>query len=324
MEYTRGFTRFLLAESGNSSEIPLDQRFLYHKFGKTHLQFLVPNNGFRQNFSQALRIRPDVGLSEIWSTAFNSDSFLMSGHSKWSTIKRKKGANDAKRGKLFTKLIKEISVSARDGGDEEVNPRLRVAVQNARGANMPQATIDRAIRRGTGEEAGVVYEAAMYEGYGPAGVAVMVDTLSDNRNRTVAEVRHVFTKHGGNLAEKGAVAWMFTQKGHIEINSEETTEEELMLAVMDVGAEDIQDSEEVFEVFCSVETFETLKQSLESEGISFSQSSLAWISRNTLDVAGENAGKIVRLLEDLEDLDDVQRVFSNFDIEEDELQKLLS
>lgn len=248
----------------------------------------------------------------------------MSGHSKWSTIKRKKGANDARRGKLFTKLIKEITVSAREGGDEEANPRLRVAVQNAKGANMPQATIDRAIRRGTGEEAGVVYEGAMYEGYGPAGVAVMVDTLSDNRNRTVAEVRHVFSKHGGNLAEKGAVAWMFTQKGHIEISSEETTEEELMLAVMDAGAEDIQDSEEVFEVLCPIETFEALKQSLESEDISFSQASLAWIPQNTLDVAGENAEKIVRLLEDLEDLDDVQRVFSNFDIEEDELQKLLS
>lgn len=248
----------------------------------------------------------------------------MSGHSKWSTIKRKKGVNDAKRGKLFTKLIKEITVSARYGGDEETNPRLRVAVQNAKGANMPQATIDRAIRRGTGEEPGTVYEAAMYEGYGPAGVAVMVDTLSDNRNRTVAELRHVFTKHGGNLAEKGAVAWMFTQKGHIEIKSTATNEEELMLAVMDAGADDLQDSEEVFEVLCPIEAFEDLKHSLESEGISFSQASLAWIPQNTLDVAGVNAEKIVRLLEDLEDLDDVQRVFSNFDIEDEELQKLLS
>ena len=244
----------------------------------------------------------------------------MSGHSKWSTIKRKKGANDAKRGKLFTKLIKEITVSARDGGDEETNPRLRIAVQNAKGANMPQATIDRAIRRGTGEEPGAVYEEAMYEGYGPAGVALMVDTLSDNRNRTVAEVRHVFTKHDGNLAEKGAVAWMFTQKGHIEISSEETTEEELMLAVMDAGAEDIQDSEGVFEVLCSIDAFEVLKQSLESKGIFFSQASLAWIPQNLLEVAWENAEKIVRLLEDLEDLDDVQRVFSNFEVEEDELQ----
>ena len=248
----------------------------------------------------------------------------MSGHSKWSTIKRRKGANDAKRGKLFTKLIKEITVSARDGGDEETNPRLRAAVENAKGANMPQATIDRAIRRGTGEEPGSVYEAAMYEGYGPAGVAVMVDTLSDNRNRTVAEVRHVFTKRGGNLAEKGAVAWMFTQKGHIEISSVVITEEELMLAVMDSGAEDIQDSDGVFEVYCSIDAFEAMKKSLELEGISFSQASLAWIPQNTLAVAGENAEEIVHLLEDLEDLDDVQRVFSNFDIEEGELQKLLS
>ena len=212
----------------------------------------------------------------------------MSGHSKWSTIKRKKGANDAKRGKLFTKLIKEITVSARDGGDEETNSRLRAALQNAKGANMPQATVDRAIRRGTGEEPGAVYETAMYEGYGPAGVAIMVDTLSDNKNRTVAELRHVFTKHGGNLAEKGAVAWMFTQKGHIEISSMETTEEKLMLAVMDAGADDLQDSEEVFEVLCPIEAFEALKQSLASEGISFSQAALAWIPQNTLDVAGVN------------------------------------
>ena len=248
----------------------------------------------------------------------------MSGHSKWSTIKRKKGANDAKRGKLFTKLIKEITVAARDGGDEEVNPRLRAAVTNAKGANMPQATIDRAIRRGTGEEPGALYESPMYEGYGPAGAAVMVETLTENKNRTVAAVRHVFTKRGGNLAENGAVAWMFTQKGLIEVSTESAVEDDLMLAIMDSGAEDIQDSDDVFEVLCSIEEFESVKQSLETAGISLLQSSLAWIPQNTLAVTGDDASKILCLLEDLEDLDDVQRVFSNFDIQEEELQKLLA
>ena len=248
----------------------------------------------------------------------------MSGHSKWSTIKRKKGANDAKRGKLFTKLIKEITVSARGGGEEESNPRLRSAIQNAKGANMPQATIDRAIRRGTGEEPGAIYEESLYEGYGPAGVAVMVETLSDNKNRTVADVRHVFTKRGGNLAEKGAVSYMFAKKGLIEVSADEVGEDDLMLAVMDAGAEDLQNSEDVFEVLSAVESFEAVKQALESAGIEFSQATLAWTPQNTLAVEGDDAEKIVRLLEDLEDLDDVQRVFSNFDIQEEELQKLLA
>ena len=248
----------------------------------------------------------------------------MSGHSKWSTIKRKKGANDAKRGKLFTKLIKEITVSARSGGDEESNPRLRTAVVNARSANMPVATIERAIKRGTGDEPGAVYEEGWYEGYGPGGVAIMVETLTDNKNRTVADMRHVFTKHGGNLAEKGAVSWMFAQKGLLEVPADAIGEEDLMMAVMDAGAEDIQDSDEVFEVLTSVESFGAVKQALEDSGIRFGQALLAWIPQNTLAVEGDAAGKIVRLLEDLEDLDDVQRVFSNFDIQEEELQRLIA
>ena len=248
----------------------------------------------------------------------------MSGHSKWSTIKRKKGANDAKRGKLFTKLIKEITVSARSGGDEESNPRLRTAVVNAKGANMPMSTIERAIKRGTGEEPGAVYEEGSYEGYGPAGVAILVETLTDNKNRTVAEIRHVFSKHGGNLAEKGAVAWMFAQKGLVEVSSAALSEEDLMMAVMDAGAEDIQDSEEIFEVLTPVERFEAVKRALDEAGTDFSQASLAWIAQNSLAVEGDDAEKIIKLLEDLEDLDDVQRVFSNFDIREEELQKLIA
>jgi YebC/PmpR family DNA-binding regulatory protein len=250
----------------------------------------------------------------------------MSGHSKWSTIKRKKGATDAKRGKLFTKVIKEITVAARDGGDENTNPRLRAAVQNAKTANMPQATIERAIRRGTGEEPGVVYEAGLFEGYGPGGVAIIVETLTDNRNRTVSEVRHSFTKHNGNLAENGSVAWMFEQKGVVEVDKATVDEEDLMLAVMDAGAEDIQDGDEVHEVVAPVPDFEAVKKALESSGIAFSQAELAWIpkSDNMLEVQSQQAEQIIRLLEDLEDLDDVQKVYSNFDLGEEELQLLMA
>lgn len=249
----------------------------------------------------------------------------MSGHSKWSTIKRKKGANDAKRGKLFTKLIRELTVAARSGGgDEESNPRLRSAVQNARGANMPQDTINRAVRRGTGDEPGAVYESAVYEGYGTAGVAIIVEALTDNKNRTVSEVRHAFSKHNGNLAEKGAVSWMFSQKGLIEVDANAIGEEDLMMAVMDAGGEDIQAADGVFEVLSSVESFEAVKRALEDATVTYSQASLAWVPQNMLAVEGGEAEKVLRLLEDLEDLDDVQKVFSNFDIQEEELAKLLA
>ncbi len=246
----------------------------------------------------------------------------MSGHSKWSTIKRKKGANDAKRGKLFTKIIRELTISARNGGDETANPQLRAAVQNAKAANMPQATIDRAIRRGTGDEPGAVYEAGVYEGYGPGGVAVMVETLTDNKNRTVAELRHVFSKHNGNLAENGSVAWMFEQRGVIEVEKNGMEEEDLMLAVMDAGAEDLHDSEGIFEVISPVAGFDQVKKALDDNEIAFSQASLAWLPQNMLEVQGKEIEQIIRLLEDLEDLDDVQKVFSNFDIQEEDLQRM--
>ena len=217
-------------------------------------------------------------------------------------------------------------MAARDGGDENANPRLRAAVQTAKTANMPQATIERAIRRGTGEEPGVVYEAGLFEGYGPGGVAIIVETLTDNRNRTVSEVRHAFTKHNGNLGESGAVAWMFEQKGVVEVDKGTADEEDLMLAVMDAGAEDIQDGDEVHEVVAPISDFEAVKQALESSGIAFNQAGLAWIpkSENMLEVQSHQAEQIIRLLEDLEDLDDVQKVYSNFDLGEEELQQLMA
>ena len=247
----------------------------------------------------------------------------MSGHSKWSTIKRKKGVNDAKRGKLFTKVIKELTVAARNGGDEESNPRLRTAVQNAKAANMPHVTIERAVKRGSGEDEDVHYEELVYEGYGPGGVAIMIEILTDNKNRTVAEVRHTFSKYNGNLAENGSVAWMFEQKGLIEIDKTAVDEENLMMAVMDAGADDIHDEEEVFEVVCSVASFEAVKKALEESSILFNQASLVRLPQNMLEVKGKEAEQIVTLLEALDDLDDVQKVFSNFDIEEEELQNLM-
>ena len=251
----------------------------------------------------------------------------MSGHSKWSTIKRKKGAIDAKRGKVFTKLIREITVAAKDGGgDEDSNPRLRAAVQNAKAANMPVSTIERATRRGTGEEPGTVYEEGLFEGYGPGGVAVMVETLADNRNRAVSEVRHVFTKHNGNLGESGTVAWMFERKGVIEVERANASEDDLLLAVMDAGGEDIQSGDEVNEVTTQVFDLEAVKKALEDNGIAFAQASLAWVPKieNMLEVGGEGVEKIIRLLEALEDLDDVQKVYSNFDLPEAELEKLMA
>jgi YebC/PmpR family DNA-binding regulatory protein len=249
----------------------------------------------------------------------------MSGHSKWSTIKRKKGANDAKRGKLFTKLIRELTVAAREGGgDEESSPRLRSAMQAARTANMPQSTIERAVRRGTGDEPGAVYEPGLFEGYGPGGVAVIVETLTDNRNRTVSEIRHVFARCNGNLAENGSVAWMFEQKGLLAIDKSLASEEDLMLVVVDAGAEDIQDGNDVHEVFTPVADLENVKHALEVAGLKYSDAHLAWVPRNTLEVDARQAEQIIHLLDGLEDLDDVQKVYSNFDLGEEQLQKLMA
>jgi len=221
----------------------------------------------------------------------------MSGHSKWSTIKRKKGKVDAERGKIFTRLIKDITVAARNGGgDETANPRLRSAVAAAKSANMPSTNIDRAIKKGTGELPGVVYEEGTLEGYGPAGVALYIEILTDNRNRTVADVRHCLTKHGGNLAESGAVAWMFEKKGLITVPSEGLDEEEILMVVMDAGAEDLKSEESFFEIISSTEDLEKIKATLESSGIKYDSANLTMYPKNTIKLEGKDAETLLNIL----------------------------
>jgi len=247
----------------------------------------------------------------------------MSGHSKWSTIKRKKGKADAERGKIFTRLIKDITFAARNGGgDENANPRLRSAVAAAKTANMPAANIDRAIKKGTGELPGVVYEEGVLEGYGPAGVALYIEILTDNRNRTVADVRHSLTKHAGNLAESGAVAWMFEKKGLITVPSERLDEEEILMVVMDAGAEDLKSEEDFFEITSSAEDLENVKAALESSQIKYDSANLTMYPKNTIKVEGKDAETLLKILEALEDLDDVQNVYSNFDIDMSVLESM--
>ncbi len=248
----------------------------------------------------------------------------MSGHSKWSTIKRKKGANDAKRGKMFTKLIKEITIAAKmGGGDPEGNPRLRSAVTAAKGENMPKDNIDRAIKKGTGDLGGAIYEEILYEGYGPGGVAVLVETMTDNKNRTVADIRHFFAKSGGNLGESGCVAWMFDQKGTISVAKEGTTEEEMMDLALEAGAEDVVEEDDSFQIITAPEAFNDVVEQLEKAKIKFSEATISMIAKNTIDVTEEKAARsLLRLLDNLEDHDDVQKVHANFDIT-DELMDLL-
>lgn len=248
----------------------------------------------------------------------------MAGHSKWSTIKRKKGANDAKRGKIFTKLIREITIAAKTGGgDPEGNPRLRSAITAAKGENMPKDNIDRAIKKGTGDLGGAVYEEIMYEGYGPGGVAVLVETMTDNKNRTVADIRHFFAKSGGNLGEFGCVAWMFDRKGTLTVDKDAASEDELMDAALEAGAEDVVEEEESFQVITSPETFNDVVEYLEKAAVSFTGAELAMIPKNTVEVIEEQVAKsLLRLLESLEDHDDVQKVHANFDISDDLMEQL--
>lgn len=249
----------------------------------------------------------------------------MSGHSKWSTIKRKKGAIDAKRGKVFTRLIKEITVAARSGGggDPEGNPRLRTAIAAAKAENMPKDNITRAIKKGTGEIAGEVYDEIRYEGYGPGGVAVIVDCMTDNKNRTVADVRHAFSKNNGNLGETGCVAWMFQQRGLIQIEKEGISEEELMDMALEAGAEDVVEEEEEFQVLTAIEDFGGVRDALEEAGIKFIEAAVTMIPENTIEVTEENVAKnLLRMLETLEDHDDVQNVYANFDIDDDLMEQL--
>lgn len=246
----------------------------------------------------------------------------MSGHSKWATTKRKKAAIDAKRGKMFTKLIKEITIAAREGGgDPAGNPRLRLAVDNAKSANMPQDNIERAIKKATGELEGVTFHEFTYEGYAPGGIALLVEVATDNKNRTVAEVRHLFSKGGGTLAETGSVAWMFDRKGAITFPKEGKTEDEILEIILDAGADDLQTEEDFFEIQTPIESFEPVRKALAEKNINIENASLQWIAQNYVRVSGEDAEKVINLIESLEENDDVQNVYSNADIDEESINK---
>ncbi len=243
----------------------------------------------------------------------------MSGHSKWATIKHKKGALDAKRGKIFTRLIKEISIAAKNGGDPDTNPRLRGAIVAAKAENMPADNIKRAIQRGTGELPGATYEEFSLEGYGPGGVAILLDINTDNRNRTVSEIRHVFGKNGGNMAEAGAVSWMFHKKGDIVVPKSAAKEDDLMGIVLEAGAEDLRDDGDNWEVLCEPSVYEAVLEAVKKAGIEPVSSSVSMIPQNYIKLEGAAASQMIRLMEALEEQDDVQNVHSNFDID----QKLL-
>lgn len=246
----------------------------------------------------------------------------MSGHSKWSSIKHKKAAKDARRGKLFTKLIKEITVAARmGGGDISANPRLRTAVQTAKAASMPNDNIERAIKKGTGELEGVHYEEIHYEGYGPGGAAILVQALTDNKNRTVQEIRHLFSKYGGNLGETGCVAWMFDKKGLITVEKTKVGEDQLINLALEAGAEDVREEDSLFEVVTRPEDFEKVRERLEREKIPTVAAQITMIPKSTVFLDGHNAEQILKLTEELEELDDVQGVAANFDIPNELLEQ---
>lgn len=246
----------------------------------------------------------------------------MSGHSKWSTIKHKKAAKDAKKGKLFTKLIKEITIAARlGGGDISSNPRLRTAVAAAKANSMPNENIDRAIKKGTGELEGVSYEEIQYEGYGPGGAAILAQVLTDNKNRTVSEIRRLFAKHGGNLGETGCVAWMFEKKGLITVEKSQIDEDRLMGLVLEAGAEDVREEADLFEVVTQPEDFERVKEKLEKEKVAMASAQIAMLPKNTVDVDERYAEQILKLTEELEDHDDVQSVSANFNIPDEVMEK---
>ena len=246
----------------------------------------------------------------------------MSGHSKWSTIKHKKAAKDARRGKLSTKFIKEITVAARmGGGDINANPRLRTAVKTARANSMPGENIDRAIKKGTGELEGVTYEEIQYEGYGPGGAAILAQVLTDNKNRTVSEIRRLFTKHGGNLGETGCVSWMFDKKGLLTVEKSQIDEDRLMDLVLEAGAEDVKDEGEIFEVVTRPEDFEKVKEKLEHEKVPIASAQVTMVPKNTVDIGEKHAEQILKLTEELEDHDDVQSVSANFNIPDELMEK---
>jgi YebC/PmpR family DNA-binding regulatory protein len=249
----------------------------------------------------------------------------MSGHSKWATIKHKKAATDAKRGRAFTKVIREITIAARvGGGDPDSNPRLRTAILAAKNENMPSDNIERALARGTGTLEGEQYEEVKFEGYGPGGVGIIIEVVSTNRNRVVSEIRHMMNKHGGNLAENGAVGWMFHRKGDIVVSKEKADEDKMLSIVLDAGAEDLQDDGEAWQVLTPPEAFEPVREALTKAGITPDSAEVGWVPQNYVKLTGTQAAQMLRLMEALEEHDDIQKVYANFDIDEKEMQAVMA
>jgi YebC/PmpR family DNA-binding regulatory protein len=249
----------------------------------------------------------------------------MSGHSKWATIKHKKAATDAKRGRIFTKLIREITIAARvGGGDPDSNPRLRTAILAAKNENMPNDNIERALARGTGTLEGEQYDEVNFEGYGPGGVGMIIEVVTTNRNRLVSEIRHLMGKHGGNMAENGAVGWMFSRKGDIVVSKEKASEDKMLSIVLDAGAEDLRDDGGAWEVLTSPESFEPVREALVKDGITPDSAEVGWVPQNYVKLTGNQAAQMLRLVEALEEHDDVQKVSANFDIDEKEMQAVMA
>ena len=247
----------------------------------------------------------------------------MAGHSKWANIKYRKMKEDAKRGRLFTRITREIIVAAREGGgDPESNPRLRTAIAAAKAANMPKDNIDRAIKRGTGELPGVTYEEVTYEGYGPGGVAVIVEAITDNRNRTVSEVRYIFSKHGGSLGETGCVSWIFDKKGVITINGQDLSEDDILMVALEAGAEDVKTEGDCYQVITAPEDFQEVKEALERGSIPIESAEITLVPKNTVKVEEGQAEKVLKLMDALESLDEVQKTYANFDIPEEALKTM--
>jgi YebC/PmpR family DNA-binding regulatory protein len=239
----------------------------------------------------------------------------MSGHSKWATIKRKKAATDSARGKVFTRIIKEITIAARDGGGDPVgNPRLRLAIQNAKSSNMPQDNITRAIKKGTGELEGVMYTEITYEAYAPHGVAVIIQSVTDNRNRTIAELRHIVSKNNGNMGDAGSVSWMFERKGVVTIEKGTHTEDDVMEVILDLGADDLKTEEEHFEIICPIENLETVRKGMEEKGYKLESASMQYIPKELITLDEDKAASVIRFLETVEEYDDVQNLFTNADL----------
>lgn len=249
----------------------------------------------------------------------------MSGHSKWHSIKYKKAAQDAKRGKLFTKIIRELAIAARlGGGDPNTNPRLRKSIADAKNVNMPADNIKRAIMKGTGQLEGITYEEIAYEGYGPSGVAIYVEALTDNKNRTVSELRRIFSKNNGNIGESGCVAWMFSRKGYIVVEKSKASEDDLLDIILEAGAEDLREDGSNYEIITLPENYEAVVKALNDNNIEVDASNLGYIPQNYVKLEGKQAQQLLRLMEELEDHDDVQNVWANFDIDEEEIAKFSS